>query len=525
MASQSRRWRSASLLALAILFLVASPPEAHAQGNSFASPIGGRSALMGNTGTALAVDGSAPFLNPAAIVRMDDHRFAFSVNFYQYSITGFSNWHEPGTVDGTKFGRLSLGDTSISSSGFNVLPSTLCVFVTLFDGAPEEDDAALHKGRQKLSLCLGSLESQGVSFTALPFSGPTSLGQTVQAQSLVQGWSRVYAGPSYSVSVAKHVALGLSVHAVYTNDSFALSSSAISSSASGGGIQSSFGAAGAGGSLDVAPTLGAIYRKGMYTAGLSFAIPAVHLYGSYTGTLNNEYSSGTTNSATISTGSGSFSSAPPIRVAVGGGLETGRWTVEADAAVVIPAVSGFTASAIGNTTSLSGTTLTTTPLQSNFSVAEHVVVNPGLGAEYFVYPSLSLVAGASLNMTLQQALAAPAGVGTLVEDRQSLATASFGLGSYNPSGNVLLGVQVGYGWGQSLAANPYVTPNQWAIVDTTSYSALLILAGSTSLRSLGHAVEHIEKVIVGPPKPLQAPDAVATPAEAPDAASAVRSKP
>jgi hypothetical protein len=466
---------------------------------------------MGNTGTALAVDGSAPFLNPAAIVRMDDHRFAFSVNFYQYSITGFSNWHEPGSVDAAKFGRLSLGNTSISSSGFNVLPSTLCVFVTLFDGARDEDDAGLHKGRQKLSLCLGSLESEGVSFTALPFSGSTPFGETVQAQSLVQGWSRVYAGPSYSVSVTKHVALGLSFHAVYTNDSFALSSSAITSSASMGGIQSSFGAAGAGGSLDLAPTLGAIYRAGMYTAGVSFAIPAVHLYGSYTGTLNNEYRSGTTSSATLSTGSGSFSSAPPIRVAVGGGLEAGRWTVEADAAVVIPAVSGFTASAMGNTTSLSGTSLTSTPFQSSFAVGEHVVVNPGLGAEYFVRPSLSVVAGASLNMTLQPALSAPEGVGTLVEDRQSMATVSAGLGSYNPSGNVLLGVQLGYGWGQSLAANPYVTPNQWAVVDTTSYSALLILAGSTSLRSLTHAVEHIEHVIIGPAAPSPPSDAPAKP--------------
>ena len=50
-----------------------------------------------------------------------------------------------------------------------------------------------------------------------------------------------------------------------------------------------------------------------------------------------------------------------------------------------------------------------------------------------------------------------------------------------------------------MAANPYVTPNQWAVVDMASYSVLVILAGSTSLRALGRAVERIEHVIVGNP--------------------------
>jgi hypothetical protein len=36
-----------------------------AQGNDLSAPTGGRSALMGNTGVALARDGAAPFYNPA----------------------------------------------------------------------------------------------------------------------------------------------------------------------------------------------------------------------------------------------------------------------------------------------------------------------------------------------------------------------------------------------------------------------------------------------------------------------------
>src|SRR5580698_5111605 len=96
----------AGLLAAALASVLLDARRCPAQGNSFAVPIGGRSALMGNTGTALAVDGSAPFLNPATIVRMDDHRFAFAVNFYSYSLTHFGNWHVPGSVDSAQFGSV-----------------------------------------------------------------------------------------------------------------------------------------------------------------------------------------------------------------------------------------------------------------------------------------------------------------------------------------------------------------------------------------------------------------------------------
>lgn len=500
-ARRTGRPRCAALAAWLVVVSLLICAQAHAQGNSFAAPSGGRSALMGNTGTALAIDGSAPFLNPATIVRMDANRFAFSVNFYNYSVTHFSNWHEPGNVDGTQFGNVSLSNTGITSSGFGGLPSTFCLFFALTDGAatPSTGDSTLHPGRQKLSICLGNLESQGVSFSALPFTGTTSLGQTVQAQSLVQSWNRLYAGPSYSVSITDRLALGASLHAVFTNDSFILASSAITNSVANGGVQSSFGAAGGGSSIDLAGTVGGIYRFGDYTAGLSVALPAVHLTGSYTGTLDSEYSSGTAGSATISTGSGSFTAAPPIRIAAGVGAELGRWTLEADAAVVIPALTGFSASLTGNTATLAANQLTATTFQSTFGVQEHVVVNAGAGGEYFFKPTFSFVGGASINFTAQPPLSPSLTVGNVVQERGSLATISGGVGSYGQSGNLLLGLQLGYGWGQSLAANPYVTPNQWAVVDTSSYNVLVILAGSTSLRALGRAVERIEHVIVGNP--------------------------
>ncbi|MGO8997193.1 MAG: hypothetical protein ACLQVI_28080, partial [Polyangiaceae bacterium] len=133
---------------------------ARAQGNDRSAPIGGRSALMGNTGVALAEDGAAPFLNPATIVRINDQALAFSVNFFTFSATNFTNWHQPAPADPSQFGSVALSNTSINTNGFNVLPSTLCLFFTVAGITAEgEPDGVLHRGRQKLAVCVGSLEA------------------------------------------------------------------------------------------------------------------------------------------------------------------------------------------------------------------------------------------------------------------------------------------------------------------------------------------------------------------------------
>ena len=81
--------------ALAALAALVFSVAARAQGNALSSPTGGRTALMGNTGVALAEDGAAPFLNPATIVRIRDEHLAFSVNLFTLGVTHFSGWHQP----------------------------------------------------------------------------------------------------------------------------------------------------------------------------------------------------------------------------------------------------------------------------------------------------------------------------------------------------------------------------------------------------------------------------------------------
>src|SRR5689334_14206697 len=85
--------------ALPVVVLLGTTDVARAQANDRSSPLGGRSALMGNTGVALGRDGAAPFLNPATVVAIDDRRLAFSVNFLTFQVNDFSDWQQPGTVD------------------------------------------------------------------------------------------------------------------------------------------------------------------------------------------------------------------------------------------------------------------------------------------------------------------------------------------------------------------------------------------------------------------------------------------
>jgi hypothetical protein len=450
---------------------------------------------MGNTGVAFGSDGAAAFMNPATIVGIRDQAIAFSVNFLELTDTHTSNWHQPGTVDTSKLGTVNLGGTALSSVGFNALPSTICLFFTLAGPTGHDEVSHFARGRQKLAICFGTLESQSFGLPAESLLGKTSAGTTSQAQSVAESWNRAQAGPSYSFAVTDEFALGLSLHGVYTQDSFSLDGTSITSEVGGGAVQTALGSGGHGQSFDMTAIVGATYRLGTFTVGLSGQLVPLHVFGNYSGTLHNSYAAATTNEATLTTGSGSFSAPPPIRVGVGVGTKQRRFTAEVDASVDLPSDSAFTTSLTGITTKLAATGAVMTPLAGTYTIPSQPVFNVAVGGEYFVSPSFSVLGGFSTNLSSIPAPAPSMTLGNLTPSRSSWVNASFGIGSYGSAGSILIGAVLGFGWGQATAVNPYVLPNNWAVVDTTSYNALFVLAGAVNTGSVSRAVQEVENVV------------------------------
>ena len=81
-------------------------------------------------------------------------------------------------------------------------------------------------------------------------------------------------------------------------------------------------------------------------------------------------------------------------------------------------------------------------------------MNLAVGGEYFLSPAFSLLGGLSTNLSTLGGLAPTMTLGNLVQSRTNWANLSFGIGSYGSSADLLLGMQLGYGWGQELAREP-----------------------------------------------------------------------
>jgi len=492
---------------MAIFAAALSPRPAHAQGNDRSAPTGGRSALMGNTGVALGRDGAAPFLNPATIVGIGDQSVAFSVNFFTFDYQHFNNWHQPGGVDTSHFGNLALDGTGESTTHFTALPSTLCLFFTVAGVGEDDTDKTRgwRRGKQKLAVCLGSLESQQFSLPALSYRGTTAGGSTAQVQSLNRNWNRLSVGPTYSVAVSDSISVGASLHGVVTTDSFSINGASVTSVPGGGALQSSLGAGGYGHSLDITAILGAAFRAGSTTIGVSAQVPALHIFGQYQGTLENQYTAAAANTATVTNGSGNFNAPSPVRLAAGVGLElTRKLTFEVDGSYDFPQDEAIETSVNVSTTTATTAGVTPSSASETFVIGSRGSWNAAVGTEYFMSPTFSLIGGLSTNLTALRPLTPSMSIGNLAQARTNWIDLSFGIGSYGAAGDLLIGAQLGYGWGQAIAINPYVVPNDWAVIDTQNYSALIVLAGSTNLRTLGRAMKAVENVVTEG-KPADAP--------------------
>jgi hypothetical protein len=327
-------------------------------------------------------------------------------------------------------------------------------------------------------------------------------------------------GPSYSAQINDKLALGASLHVAYTTTSFIQDAVSVSSLTDGSALQSSLGTSANGNSFDLTATVGGTYTLGAVTFGASVQVPSLHLAGAYSTTLHQTFAGASGDSATVASGSGTFSAGPPVRIAAGVGAVLPRLTLEVDAALDFPKPHALASSMRIANTSVVDDVLSTSQFSDQFAVRTHATVNGQVGAEYFMSRQLSVLAGLWTNLTALSALdplAAPS-LGNLVQTRTQRVGISLGLGSYGDKGELLAGTQLGYGWGQAIAANLHAVPNEWSVVDTRNFSALFIIAGSTNFSAIRHAVEGVKDAApprdTPDPEPPRRPEP--TPARAPE---------
>lgn len=477
--------------------LVSTPAEA--QLSYRLAPVGGRSQLLGGTGLAFGRDAAASFLNPATAVLVDDQRLSFSANFYKLTYTNASNWYAPGAIDRGKFGNVDVRSASLTDLDFDTLPSSLCFYFTsakfhfYAPAAADEGTKDAHIG-----LCFATVDSGEFNFGAEDFSEVRASGSvTRQVQTLSQKFTRFAAGPTYAVRLNNALSVGASVHASATSFKSLLASSATTYGSPSSPISSSFYGASKGVSFQVDATLGATLRFGHQTLGVSVRTPSLHVFGN--GGVNRDTTYQGAGSETLQlAANGSFTAQSPMRIGIGTGVEGAWGQFEINAFYFHQLGNSYTASFEGQQTTTSGSGVADTPVKLDLHQRSNGVVNLAAGAEMFVSENISFLTGISTDVsaapggTLQGTLFNYFGVG------QNKIAGTIGVGTHGANGELMIGTELSYGWGERLAVNSYQLPPVIGTADFNTYQMMLIIAGSTSLRALKKVVEDVKKVVNEP---------------------------
>jgi hypothetical protein len=145
--------------------------------------------------------------------------------------------------------------------------------------------------------------------------------------------------------------------------------------------------------------------------------------------------------------------------------------------------------------------------------AVNPLVNLGIGAEWFVARSLSILFGAGSDLSALPARESGAIDATLFRSRMDWLRLGTGVASYTEYGYLVLGLRFDAGRGETQAVNAFVEPNRLELVDQREFGLMLVLAGRVSLGSIQRAAIGVQNVVEGeapapaeePPQPARTP--------------------
>jgi hypothetical protein len=472
------------------------PASVAAQGNYRLAPVGGRTTLVGGTGLAFGRDSASAFLNPATVVRVDAGRLAFSVNFYELSLFRSASWYAPGPIDRKNFGDVGSTNASVTSYGFDSLPSSLCIFLRVgdIDALARDVSKELRTLQARLGICLATVQASEFTFGSEDFSTATASGGTRQAQNIRQTFRRIAVGPTYAMYITNALAMGASVHVSRASFRSLLQSSATTY----GGlapVTSQFFQSSSGDSYDLSATLGATYRIGRFqTVAASIEAPSLHAFGSG-GTNSYTHFDGATSGTTSVAAHGDFASYTPLRLAIGTGIERPWGSAEVNVAYHLPIGSAYEAQFDGRRVDVAASQQSDVPVSLALATRARGAVNIGVGAEVVVAPALTVLGGLSTDLTTVPKGGLLSDPISYFPSRTNRVAASFGLGSHGEGGDLYFGGELGYAWGERLAVNSYQLPARLETTSFQAFSLLVVIAGSTTFRAIKRAVNDLTEIV------------------------------
>ena len=498
--------RSFVVAALAMsgaLAIAVVPRTAAAQSSSKLAPVGGRTTLVGGTGLAYGRDSASAFLNPATVLRVDPGRLAFSVNFYELSLFTSKRWYQPGAVDRALFGDIRQEQATITTAGFDSLPGSLCLFLRVGDITflARGDRKNLMESQARLGLCLATVESNDFSLNREDYQQQTATGATRQAQAVRQTFRRIAVGPTYAMYITNALAFGASVHLSRAGFRSSFQSTATSTGPGGRAITSAFNSSAHGDSYDVSATVGATYRIGRHqTVALALEAPSLHAFGTGGVSRYTHYDGAGEATASISA-SGPFAARTPVRLALGTGIERAWGSAEINVSYHLPVGSGYRATLDGRAGDVNGGVASDRAVTFDASTRGRGVVNVGVGGEVTIAPYLSLLGGFGTDLSTARSDGLAEDVMGYFSSRTNRLTTSFGLGSHGDGGDLLVGGELAYGWGERLVVNSYRLPARFETTGHETVSLLIVIAGSTSFKAIRRAVNDVTKAV-----PLNVPE-------------------
>jgi hypothetical protein len=465
-------------LFLFFLGVITDASDALSQSNTSDVPLGGRSTLLGGTGVALGRDGAAPFLNPATMGRIADHRIAFSVHFYRYSTTTIDELiRPPGSVNSPS---LDVSQSSLASQ-----PATFCAFVTLSGLIPEEAQGIWqrvrgHSGRTKLGLCGATLEREQLTLNAEHRVFNDSKHHANVAYNLSQSWQRQSIGPSLSYQITEGLTVGTTLQIVTLSANQSLDYAELVDGTSGQAYLHHL----QGSSLDGVTTVGATWTLSPLTFGISARLPSVNFTNSARFT---QYVSSTSLPPKLVSGQGRLVAPLVPTLSFGTGVEWEKIAFEFD-------VSTHFVTRPGLQTKLKmedSEQKLTDQVQSRDPLRPTVALR--VGSEAHLSTSLSLLAGARYEPSMvQNGFANPAF--RLGPMNRSAIAGSLGLGSYGRGTELLFGIELSHHFGRIPVLSSL---NEQAVYQETRFqntSLLVVLSGSVGLSAVKRTWKNFQEL-------------------------------